>query len=92
MLELIGSAVLIWVIFRALDSLFSGKQKLPDLKPGEFIIQTKSGEHYIVRDAPEEEQSQEEGQPANVVRFPGADRKIDSHRVSFRRNFAGESA
>jgi hypothetical protein len=75
MLELIGSAILIWAIFRALDSLFSGKQKLPDLKPGEFIIQTKSGEHYIVRDVPEEEQSQEEDRPANVVRFPGGGRQ-----------------
>ena len=75
MLELIGSAILIWVIFRALDSLFSGKQKLPDLKPGEFIIQTKSGEHYIVRDVPEEEQSQEEYRPANVVMFPGGGRQ-----------------
>ena len=67
MLELIGSAILIWIIFRALDSLFARKQKLPDLKPGEFIIQTKSGEHYIVRDAPEGEQ---QDLPENVVKFP----------------------
>jgi len=76
MLELIGGAVVVWLIFKLLDSLFSKKQKLPDLKPGEFIIQTKSGEHYIVRDAPEPEpEAEEDPQPTTephgkVVKFP----------------------
>jgi hypothetical protein len=76
MLKLIGGAVLVWLVFRVLDSLFRSKQKLPDLKPGEFIIQTKDGEHYVVRDAPAEDpELEEEGehipeQHGNVVKFP----------------------
>ena len=74
MLKLIGTAVVFWVIWRILDSLVSKKQKLPDLKPGQFIIQTKSGEHYVVQEAPEEPES-EEPEPDtrradNVVKFP----------------------
>lgn len=67
MLELIGTAVVFWVIWWILDSLFSKKQKLPDLERDEYIIQTKSGEHYIVIDVPEPEI---ENVPGKVVKFP----------------------
>ena len=67
MLELIGGAVVVWLIFKLLDGMFSKKQKLPDLKPGEYIIQTKNGEHYIVKDVPEPEIHDE---PGRVVKFP----------------------
>ena len=76
MLELIGTAVVFWIIWLILDSVFRRKPKqettLPNLKPGEFIVQADDGNFYVVRETePEQETVLPEDLPDNVVRFAG---------------------
>lgn len=71
MIELIGTAVMFWVVWRVLDSVFRRNPKqtpLPDLKPGEFIVQADDGNFYIVREIePEQKPVLPEDLPDNVT-------------------------
>ena len=67
MLELIGSAIVFWLVWKALDFIFTKKPK-PHGK--RFAIQDReTGEYYIVEEQ-EAEQQEQQDLPDNVVKFP----------------------
>lgn len=64
MLELIGTAVVFWVIWKLLDTLFTRKPKPQKDAAGQFIVQADDGHYYLVKEV---EPEPEQPLPDNVV-------------------------
>jgi hypothetical protein len=68
MISILVSAVVFWIIWRVLDSVFSRRVRPAALKPGDYLKEI-NGELYLVRDIQSEPEELPEELPSNVVRF-----------------------